>query len=191
MAIFCQNSALQYGNYKSDIFIWIEFFDLLNVNQYLNFCNSTKTKIQMFYKHLLHQKWIWISINSTGIQSSLLCKFDQIYFIYPIAIFSGTLQYFESLLYCTVTLLSNKSMLVLLIAPCEVLVSDESPGMLGSGLAAHGQQVRARTNHKIYFYFPAVTSTSRQHSDFIGNRNNIYQNTLDLLSSTRDARCRN
>ena len=115
MAIFCQNSALQYGNYKSDIFIWIEFFDLLNVNQYLNFCNSTKTKIQMFYKHLLHQKWIWISINSTGIQSSLLCKFDQIYFIYPIAIFSGTLQYFESLLYCTVTLLSNTIMIIALL----------------------------------------------------------------------------
>ena len=51
-----------------------------------------------------------------------------------------------------------------------------------------------RKNHKIYFYFKDVTRqlgrvrAGWQHSDFIGNRNNIYQNTLDPLSLTCDAR---
>lgn len=55
------------------------------------------------------------------------------------------------------------------------------------------QSGRGPENHKIYFNFKATWPGSldrvRQHSDFIGNRNDIYQNTPDLLSLTCDARC--
>ena len=53
------------------------------------------------------------------------------------------------------------------------------------------QSGRGPENHKIYFNFKATWPGSldrvRQHSDFIRNRNDIYQNTPDLLSLTCDA----